>query len=607
MDDFLADDSLEKLEDSLEVKSGIFENTWAVGQKIESLFVIERIVGRGNFGRVYQAKDSRGRVCAVKTIDLRPAAHPEAAKRLQNSFTRLLSAKNPNLVQTQEAGEAGGFYYIKTPFIKAPSLLSGLNRSIPQAKEAGGIPPRQSLRIIKAATQACKAVGWEIPHLNLLPGNMFVTGNGIVVADSGILHALLPAMSPGEFSAMDLSEYRAPEVRDCLEPDASADVYSVAKLIYHLVSLERPPLVLEDVPIVGDYPDGVRDLLLYAAQENPENRYANLQQFADAFEKVLKGDRVRAPVHQTSSVLDKIPEEEVFSTERSDVPTLDEDLPEDILSSAEEMAAMWRKSESPRLRAESGYIESDTGPAAGESVSDEAEEEEPEEVEAAASAEPEETATPAGDAAIAASRPRPFDEGKAAEETAEEKEITEKPPAKAAAKAEVEEILAPPTFETGLSTAKVTAISVIVLAIIFGGLYILSDHLKQRESRTSVMDKYRSEENAAENSGAAALSGNAAFKDTLTTEDIATVVKKYRETTDACFTMASKTSGPSQGAVLVSFSIQPAGSVSDAVVLTSTLNDLVVEQCLRKAVLTMQFPAFKRSAMTVSYPFKYKK
>jgi TonB family protein len=676
VDNFLADDNLEQIADSLEIQSGIFEKTWAVGQKIQNLFVIDRIIGRGHFGRVYQVKDNRGRICAVKTIDPKLVAHPDVPKRLDAVIGRLLDVKHANVVSTLSAGKADGFYYIKTPYLKAPTLAGGLKQSIPQAEKTGGIPPSQALRIIQAAAQAAQAIGWDIPHLNLLPGNMFIAPRGIVVADAGILFAVLPALSSREFSTMDHIDIRAPEVRSSLKSDASADVYSIAKLIYKLVTLQEPPLLFDDVPIVGEYPKKVRDVLLYATQENPTNRYANLHDFAVAFEQVLKGDSAPAPISRAQVDLDKIltpeiekvietkvsdiverghdaasdeaiaqtpapdegdifereiPEEQVFPPELQKTVIPDVALPADIIEDAEKMANLWKKAESSEQRAEAGYIESDVAktPSAPAPVTNEAvvsekvmgekpkeipEDEDPsaeitqqffQELDAGTGQPPppKPASEPETGTTESVSRPRAFDEGKPVEAAAKETVATA--PVR---RVEIDEELEAPTMETGFSTAKVTAISVFILAIILSGLFFLSASLKKQESQSSALDDYKHQKKKTINyADTFAQPDPATVKSTLSGDDIEMVVKNYSQSTSTCFNNGLKPSVAQKGTVLVSFTIQQQGSVSDAVVISSSVNDMVVEQCLRKAVLTMQFPPFKRSAMTVSYPFKFKK
>ncbi len=676
MDNFLADDNLEQIADSLEVQSGIFEKTWAVGQKIQNLFAIDRIIGRGHFGRVYQVKDNRGRICAVKTIDPKLIAHPDVPKRLDAVIQRLLNVKHANVVTTLSAGKADGFYYIKTPYLKAPTLADGLKQSVPQAEKTGGIPPSQSLRIIQATAQAAQAIGWDIPHLNLLPGNMFIATRGIVVADAGILFALLPALSPHEFSIMDHIDKRAPEVRSSLKSDASADVYSIAKLIYKLVTLQEPPLLFDDVPIVGKYPKKVRDVLLYATEENPKNRYANLHDFAVAFEQVLRGDSAPAPISRAQVDLDKIltpeiekaietkvediverglgsssieaiaqtpapdgsdaieqeiPEEQVFPPELQKTVILDDALPVDIIEDAEKMANLWKKAESPKQRAEAGYIESDAAkapsapaPVTNESVvSEKVMRDKPKEIpeDKEPSAEiseqffqeldegtdqpptPIPATEPEAEKTESVSRPRAFDEGKSTKAAAK-KTVATAP----VRRVDVDEALEAPTMETGFTTAKVTAISVFILAIIIGGLFFLSASFKNREAQSSVLDDYQHQEKKTINyADTFAQPNSVTVKGALSGNDIKMVATKYSQATSTCFNSGLKPSEAQKGTVLVSFTIQQQGSVSDAVVISSSVNDIVVEQCLRKAVLTMQFPPFKRSAMTVSYPFKFKK
>ncbi|MCZ7586395.1 MAG: protein kinase [Deltaproteobacteria bacterium] len=295
MDDFLKDDSLELLEARLEDLRQAVEKTYAVGDKIAGRFVVERAIGRGNLGRVYQVTETAGGgPFAVKTLYPRFSDKPEVAARLGEAAEHLRSARHPNLAAMLETGSADGLLYVKMPLLKGRTLASALRVTMPRAR-AGGIPVKQTAQIVESIAKASEGAGYRFPHLNLLPRNMFVSPSGLVLSDAGLMHSVLPALTKDDLLVMDGREYLAPELFADHAGGAPADVYSLGKLLYQLVTLKHPPSHVEDVRVVGDYPESMADLILHAVEENPSRRYANAGALAEGFREVMAGALAPSP------------------------------------------------------------------------------------------------------------------------------------------------------------------------------------------------------------------------------------------------------------------------------------------------------------------------
>ncbi|MBZ0271746.1 protein kinase, partial [bacterium] len=295
MDDFLADETLDLLEARLEGKRGVFEKIFAVGETIAGRYKVERVVGRGNIGRVYQVLDTgTGKHFAIKTVYPRFSGHPDVGPRLEALARRLSGVRHENVVSVLEYGRDHDLLFLKLPWMKARTLESALEATIPAARTRG-IPVKQARQALEHAAKALSAAGFDLPHLDLVPKNMFVSPQGLAVADLGLMHAVLPAIEPDDISVMDFREYLAPEISDARAVSAASDTYTMGKVLYRLVTLRHPGRHVTDVPIVGEYPPAVADLIKFATDDAPGARYAHAGALAEAFDDVLHGGPAPSP------------------------------------------------------------------------------------------------------------------------------------------------------------------------------------------------------------------------------------------------------------------------------------------------------------------------
>ncbi|MCC6158193.1 MAG: AgmX/PglI C-terminal domain-containing protein [Deltaproteobacteria bacterium] len=308
MDDFLKDESLDLIEATLEGKTGVFEKTYSVGELIAKRYRVEKVLGRGNIGRVYQVVDAQGRPFAVKTIYARFCAHEAVAGRLEQLVARLSSTRHHNLVPVLESGRSDDLLYLRMPLQKARPLSQALAATMSKAKKTG-IPAKQIRQIVESVAEGCKAVGFDLPHLNLLPKNMFVGPQGLALADAGLMHAVLPALSPDEFAVMDGLEFFAPELKAGREVGCAADTFSLGALVYSLATVSKPPAHVGDIALIGELPEALADVIRYAMDPDPAERYPHVAAFHEAIDRVFDGLSAPPPKPQLHLVTPLEPED----------------------------------------------------------------------------------------------------------------------------------------------------------------------------------------------------------------------------------------------------------------------------------------------------------
>jgi serine/threonine protein kinase len=236
------------------------EGPLAVGQSFGPRYRIDRVLGVGGMGAVYEAWDAElGVPVAVKVI--RPeitASDPQAAGEIERRFKReLLLARqvtHPNIIRIHDLGDIDGIKYITMPFIEGADLATILKRE-------QTLPVYRALRIARGTVAGLvSAHEAGVIHRDLKPANIMVgPGDTPTVMDFGIARS---AGGPGQGAApgklgvkpADLSRtaalaagstmagaivgtvaYMAPEQARGEEVDQRADIYAFGLILYDML------------------------------------------------------------------------------------------------------------------------------------------------------------------------------------------------------------------------------------------------------------------------------------------------------------------------------------------------------------------------------------
>ena len=232
----------------------------SVGQAFGPRYRIDRVLGVGGMGAVYEAWDAElGVPVAVKVI--RPeitASDPEAAVEVERRFKReLLLARqvtHPNIIRIHDLGDIGGIKYITMPFIEGGDLATILNRETT-------LPVSRALRIARgtiAGLVSAHAAG--VIHRDLKPANIMVgRDDSPTIMDFGIARsaggsgigrvprplnvkpaqlsatAALAASSTVAGAIVGTVAYMAPEQARGEAVDQRADVYAFGLILHDML------------------------------------------------------------------------------------------------------------------------------------------------------------------------------------------------------------------------------------------------------------------------------------------------------------------------------------------------------------------------------------
>ena len=195
---------------------------------------IVREIGRGGFGRVYEARtddDLRLRV-AIKVLD---RFSPESIRRFQTERSILAHLQHPNIARYIDSGVLGNDRpWIAMEYVEGLPLDRYCEREQPAVAERLGI-----FRTICDAVQVAHDVG--IWHLDLKPDNILVTLDGTPkLLDFGIAKVSERSLAAGGHSTDDRAAltylYSSPEQLRREPLSGRSDVYNLGLILYELLT-----------------------------------------------------------------------------------------------------------------------------------------------------------------------------------------------------------------------------------------------------------------------------------------------------------------------------------------------------------------------------------
>ncbi|MEP6654989.1 MAG: protein kinase [Myxococcales bacterium] len=283
------------------------------GKVIAGNFRIERLIGSGAMGNVYQAEQlSLGKEVAVKVLHPHLSSDEKLVRRFQREAKSASRLNHANSIQIIDSGRDGdGTLYI------AMELLSG--RDLSQViKDEFPLPVPRIVRIMSQVLSALdEAHAHGVIHRDLKPSNiMLIERRGepdfVKVCDYGIAKAQHDE-SAAESQMLTIQglvcgtpEYMSPEQARGEPLDGRTDLYSAAVILYHMVTGDIPfraatPIGivsrhLSEAPVVPSsrrpdpsIPPDLDDLILRGLAKSRELRPETAARFREELENIGSG------------------------------------------------------------------------------------------------------------------------------------------------------------------------------------------------------------------------------------------------------------------------------------------------------------------------------
>ena len=252
-------------------------------------------IGRGGMGIIYRAvQPSLNRVVALKVLQSHFESKPAFVKRFQQEAQTAARMHDDHIVKVWEASTSSPPYYIAMEYLPGGTLADRMTGAPLPLKTALWI-------VISLASALDHAHRQQVYHRDIKPENIMFNEDGEpVLVDFGIAKAEGNTVTI-HGTKLGTAWYMSPEQAKGLPVDARSDLYSLAVLLYQLLTGRVPfnnpdPLVTMRQIIEDPLPDPcalnpalprrIGDILLRALAKDPRARF----QSCGAFARELQGE-----------------------------------------------------------------------------------------------------------------------------------------------------------------------------------------------------------------------------------------------------------------------------------------------------------------------------
>jgi tetratricopeptide (TPR) repeat protein len=272
------------------VQAGIAGSTFEVGeivwqdpfeQRLEGRplqvgrFSVERRICSTDIFSTFIVRDNTLGVAAIlKSLAPQRAVDFDEAELMQ-AIRRVGRLTHPGLALVHDMGKHEGVFYFVREYVEGHSLAE--QRSFTFVPSVA--------KILSAGMQACRALHAAhregVLHLNLRPGNFWITPEGKV----RLTDFSLPGLYDTAYSTDHERNYIAPELRESASSSPASDVYSLAALLFLMIS-HLPSTAAEDdffAPLDfsqdQQVPEALKEILFAAAAHDPLGRPQSMFDF----------------------------------------------------------------------------------------------------------------------------------------------------------------------------------------------------------------------------------------------------------------------------------------------------------------------------------------
>jgi serine/threonine-protein kinase len=282
-----------------------------IGEVIGDKYRVERVLGRGGMGAVFEATHRiTGKRFAIKWMLPNLSGREDAVKRFVREAQVAGRFQHPNVVEVYDIAQHG-----EDSFYMVMELLEGESLEVRLERE-GRLSLEVACRILLPCMRGvARAHAAGIVHRDLKPANLFLcrataeTPERPKVLDFGIAKAAssdLEASVTKAGTIMGTPHYMSPEGVRGEGGDHRTDIYAFGVILYELVAGRRPfeatsyiDLALKiatDTPeslvkLVHGTPQGFARVVSRAMARDPAQRYATVDELVQALEPYAAGLR----------------------------------------------------------------------------------------------------------------------------------------------------------------------------------------------------------------------------------------------------------------------------------------------------------------------------
>ena len=272
-------------------------------------YEIQRVIGRGMMGVVYQAQDTvLRRTVALKTISLTFAVEGKEKRSFERRFLEEARAaatlSHPGIVVVYDFGSdaESNVLFMALEYLRGKTLESILAQKLP-------LDWREALKTAARIADALHhAHQHRVVHRDIKPANIMILGSGEPkIMDFGVAKVESAELSMAG-QVFGSPSYMSPEQAQGEPVDARTDIFALGVVLYELLTgqkafsgkdvpgillrlvYEDPPPVTRVVPVL---PDSLNAVVVCALAKKKESRHPTAKALAEDIDDVLQGRRPR--------------------------------------------------------------------------------------------------------------------------------------------------------------------------------------------------------------------------------------------------------------------------------------------------------------------------
>jgi WD40 repeat protein/serine/threonine protein kinase len=268
-----------------------------IGQSIRG-YELHELVGEGGFGAVYRATQTVvGREVVIKIILPHFANQPEFIRRFEAEAQLVARLEHPHIVPLYDYWRDPTGAYLVMRYLRGGTLRNAL--------EKGPYSVRNTVRLLGQMAAALTIAHRNgVIHRDVKPSNILLDDDrNSYLTDFGIATTQIEGNTKGNSQSGRVSGsagYISPEQINMQPISGRTDMYAMGIILYEMLMGHHPfagaksavALFIkhanEPLPAMEGIPQAIQDVIFKAAAKNPEDRYADMMELANAFRQAAQ-------------------------------------------------------------------------------------------------------------------------------------------------------------------------------------------------------------------------------------------------------------------------------------------------------------------------------